>query len=153
VSLEFRIHSLSQASNSSKMGILKHILLPGFGLLHAASAAACWDLKGWASVIGLKGSVSEDDEKSIRQNHTLGVLRGYNLAMMTLCAMGVFKEHAHFRGQIILAEFVLFATATVDAFRLGELNYVVPGGISLVALGGFIVNSMEPGIFTKDKSR
>ena len=133
------------------MGILKHVLLPGFGLLHAAAAVACKDLKGWASVIGLKDSVSEDDEKSIRQNHTLGIVRGFNLAMMTLCALGVFKEHAHFRGQIILAEFILFATAAVDAFRLGELNYVVPGVTSLVALGGLFVSSMEPGIFTKDR--
>lgn len=134
------------------MGLLKHVLLPGFGLIHAASAAACSDLNGWASVIGLKDSVSEDDEKSVRQNHMLGVLRGFNLAMMTLCGMGIFKEHAHFRGQIVLAEFVLFATAAVDAFRLGELNYFVPGVQALVALGGFIVNSMEPGIFTKDKN-
>lgn len=134
------------------MGLLKHVLLPGFGLIHAASAAACYDLKGWASLVGLKDEVTEEDNKSIRQNHMVGVLRGFNLAMLTLCAMGVFKEHAHFRGQIIFAEFVLYATATVDALRLGGLNCIVPATHALVALGGFIVNSMEPGIFTKDKS-
>jgi hypothetical protein len=134
------------------MGLLKHVLLPGFGIIHAASAAACSDLKGWAGLVGLKNDVSDVDEKSVRQNHMVGVLRGFNLAMMTLCALGIFKEHAHFRGQIILAEFVLFATATVDAFRLEGLNYYIPGAHALAALGGFIIHSMEPGIFTNDKA-
>jgi hypothetical protein len=138
-------------STHQVMGLLKHVLLPGFGLIHAASAAACYDLQGWANLVGLKDEVSEEDKTSLRQNHMVGVLRGFNLAMLTLCAMGIFK-HAHFRGQIVFAEFVLYATATVDAFRLGGLNYFVPGAHALVALGGFIVNTMEPGIFTKDKS-
>jgi hypothetical protein len=150
-------HNLSTSFQSRQehikiMGLLKHVLLPGFGLMHAASAAACSDLKGWAKLVGLQDDILEEDEKSVRQNHMLGVVRGFNLAMMTLCALGVFKEHAHFRGQIILAEFVLFATAAVDAFRLGGLNYIVPGASALAALGGFIVHSLEPGIFTKDKS-
>ena len=134
------------------MGLLKHVLLPAFGLIHATSAAACSDLKSWSSIIGLKKDVSEEDEKSVRQNHMLGVIRGFNVAMMALCGMGIFKESAHFRAQIILAEFALFSTVAIDAFRLGGgLNYVVPGVQAVIALGGFIINSMEPGIFTKDK--
>lgn len=134
------------------MGLLKHILLPGFGLMHAASVAACSDLKTWASMIGLDNSVSDEDEKSIRQNHMLGTLRGFNLAMMALCGMGIFKESAHFRAQIVLAEAALFSTVAYDAYRLGGLKFMVPGVQALVALGGFIINSMEPGIFTKDKN-
>lgn len=135
------------------MGLLKHVLLPAFGLIHATSAAACSDLKSWSSIIGLKDKVSDEDETSVRQNHMLGVIRGFNVAMMALCGMGIFKESAHFRAQIILAEFALFSTVAVDAFRLGGgLNYLVPGVQAVVALGGFIINSMEPGIFTKDKN-
>ncbi|CAJ1941117.1 unnamed protein product [Cylindrotheca closterium] len=133
------------------MGLLKHVLLPAFGLMHGASVAACSDLKGWAEMIGKKDDVSEKDENSVRQNHMLGSLRGFNLGMMVLCGMGIFKEHAHFRGQIILTEFVLFTTVAVDAYRLGDLNYMIPGAHALVALGGFIVNHLEPGIFTKPK--
>lgn len=136
------------------MGLLKHLLLPAFGLVHGASAIACRDLGSWAELVGLpKDSVSEEsDEKStIRQNHMLGCLRGFNIAMMTLCGMGVLKESAHFRGQIILAEAALFSVVAVDAFRLGTLNYLIPLGHALVAAAGFVINSMEPGIFTKDK--
>lgn len=133
------------------MGLLKHFLLPAFGLVHGASVVACSDLKGWANMVGKKDDVSKDDEDSVRQNHMLGSLRGFNLSMMILCGLGTFKEHAHFRGQIILAEFVLFSTVAIDAFRLGDLNYMIPGAHALVALGGFIVNHMEPGIFTKAK--
>mmetsp|Transcript_85654 Transcript_85654/g.247297 ORF Transcript_85654/g.247297 Transcript_85654/m.247297 type:complete len:140 (-) Transcript_85654:1529-1948(-) len=136
------------------MGLLKHVLLPAFGLIHATSAAACSDLKSWSSIIGLNkdATVSEEDEKSVRQNHMLGVIRGFNIAMMALCGMGIFKESAHFRAQIILAEFALFSTVAIDAFRLGGgLRYGVPAMHAILALGGFIINSMEPGIFTKDK--
>ena len=133
------------------MGLLKHVLLPAFGLIHATSAAACSDLKSWSSIIGLNKDVSEEDEKSVRQNHMLGVIRGFNVAMMALCGMGIFRESAHFRAQIILAVFALFSTVAIDAFRLGGLNYVVPGVHAVIALGGFIINSMEPGIFTKDE--
>lgn len=134
------------------MGLLKHVLLPAFGLIHATSAAACSDLKSWSSIVGLDKEVSEEDEKSVRQNHMLGMIRGFNVAMMALCGMGIFKESAHFRAQIILAEFALFSTVSIDAFRLGGgLRYSVPGIQAIIALGGFIINSMEPGIFTKDK--
>jgi hypothetical protein len=56
--------------------------------------------------------------------------------MMALCWMGIFKESAHFRAQLILAEAALFSTVAYDAFRLGGLNYMVPGMQALVALGG-----------------
>jgi len=120
--------------------------------MHGASAAACIDLKSWAAFVGLKDSISESDEKSTRQNHMLGVIRGFNVAMMALCGMAVFKESSHFRAQIVLAEFALFSTVAVDAFRLGGVNAMVPAAQALAALGGFIINSMEPGIFTKDKN-
>lgn len=134
------------------MGLLKHVLLPAFGLIHLGSAAVCSDLESFAKMLGLKDSVSKEDETSVRQNHMLGVIRGFNLAMMTLCAVGVWKESAHFRGQIVLSEAILFGAAAIDAIRLGGLNYVIPGFYSLVAAAGFVVNSMEPGIFTKDKN-
>ena len=137
------------------MGLLKHVVLPAFGLMHAASVAACSDLSTWAGMVGLKKdeSVSNDDKKSVRQNHMLGVLRGFNVAMMLLCGMGAAKESSHFRAQIVLAEAAFFAVVTVDAFRLGGgLNYLVPGSQALLATVAYVINSMEPGIFTKDKN-
>ena len=104
-------------------------------------------------MVGLKDSVSADDEKSTRQNHMLGALRGFNLAMAFLCGISVLKESAHFRAQVILAEAIMFGAVTVDALRVGGgLNYLVPALHALVAAAGFVINSMEPGIFTKDKN-
>lgn len=133
------------------MGLLKHVLLPACALMHGASAAACIDLKTWAKNFSPKETVSEEDEKSVLQNQMLGVVRGFNVAMLALCGMAVFKESAHFRAQVILAEFALFSMITVDAYRL-KVNYIIPGVNAILALGGFIINSMEPGIFTKDKN-
>lgn len=135
------------------MGLLKHVLLPAFGLMHVASVAACSDLTTWAGMIGLpKESVSDKDKESVRQNHMLGCLRGFNLAMGVLCTMGIFMESAHFRAQVILTEAVMFSVATIDAMRLGTLNWTVPALHAAVALAGFVVNSLEPGIFTKDRN-
>ena len=133
------------------MGLLKHVVLPAFALIHAGSLVACRDLASWARMVGLKDDVTEADEKSIRQNHMLGCLRGFNFAMLLLCGMGIFTESAHFRKEIAVAEAALFSVVTVDAYRLGGLNYMIPGSQALVAMIGVFINSMEPGIFTKDK--
>ena len=134
------------------MGILKHFVLPAFGLVHVASVVACKDLKTWGGMIGKDDDISEADNNSIRQNHMLGALRGFNVAMLTLCGFGVFAKscHSDTRQAIAMAETAFFTVVTVDAFRLGGLNYFIPAAQSLLALGGTIVSFMEPGIFTKD---
>ena len=134
------------------MGVLKHFVLPAFGLVHAASVLACKDLTTWAGMVGKDDDIAEADNKSVRQNHMLGVLRGFNAAMLTLCGFGVFAKtcHSDTRQAIAMAETVLFAAVTVDAYRLGGLNYFVPAAHSLLALGGTIISYLEPGIFTKD---
>ena len=134
------------------MGVLKHFVLPAFGLVHAASILACRDLKSWGDMIGKGDDITELDNKSIRQNHMLGVLRGFNFAMLTLCGFGVFAKtcHSDTRQAIAMAETALFSVATIDAYRLGGLNYLIPAAQSLLALGGTIISHMEPGIFTKD---
>lgn len=120
------------------MGLLQHVVLPAFGLLHAAGGfMGCKDLTSWAGMVGLPAeSVNEFDERSVRQNHMLGCLRGFNLSLFVLCGVGVFctTSTTEFRKQVVLAEGVLFATAAVDAYRQGTLNYWVPTIQTVVAL-------------------
>lgn len=133
------------------MGILKHAVLPGFALVHAGSIFACKDLKTWAGTVGLpKQEVSVADDISVRQNHMLSYIRGFNVAMMFLCGMGFLRESAHFREEIVIGEALLFSTVAVDAYRQG-VNYFIPGAQAAIAAIGAVINSMEPGIFTKDK--
>lgn len=131
--------------------MLKHFVLPAFGLLHAASLAACKDLKSFGAMIGCEKSVTPIDDESPRQNHMLGALRGFNLAMLTLCGFGVFgkSSSSDTRQAIAVAEFTLFSVVTWDAYKQ-KLNYYIPGAQALLALGGTIISFMEPGIFTKD---
>jgi hypothetical protein len=133
------------------MGVLKHAVLPFFALCHAGSIYACKDLTTWASMFGMSVEKKEDKEDP-NQNHMLGSLRGFHAAMLFLCGMGIFQESAHFRKEIVIAEGFLFSVVTVDAFKLG-LKYVVPGVNALIAATGAAINSMEPGIFTKDKNK
>jgi hypothetical protein len=140
------------------MGILKHIILPSFGIVHAASVYACKDLKTWGLFVGLDSEdVTEDDDQSIRQNHMVGCLRGFNIALLGLCGYGIFAKSASSdcRQAIALAEVALFSVATIDAWKVGggQLNYFIPAAHSLLALGGFLVSYFEPGIFTKDHNQ
>lgn len=134
------------------MGLLKHFVLPAFGLVHLASLTACKDLSTFSKMIGY----DKDDKTSAAtplQNHMLGIVRGFNLAMLTLCGVGIFGGKAvtssDTRQAIAVAEFALFSVVTIDAYQQ-KLNYYVPGVQALLALGGTIVSFMEPGIFTKD---
>jgi hypothetical protein len=134
------------------MGILKHFVLPAFGLAHVASLIACKDLTAFGMMIQAPDPATEKDESSVRQKHMLGCLRGFNLAMLTLCGFGMFSKtsSSDTRQAIAAAETVLFGASAIDAYRLGELNFYVPAVHSLLALAGTIVSYMEPGIFTKD---
>jgi hypothetical protein len=146
------------------MGILKHIILPAFGIVHASSVYACKDLKTWGLFIGLDTQdddvtdMDETDDKSmIRQKHMVGCLRGFNMALLGLCGYGIFAKSASSdcRQAIALAEVALFSVATLDAWSVGggQLNYYIPAAHSLLALGGFLVSYLEPGIFTKDHNQ
>ena len=103
--------------------MLKHFVLPAFGLVHAASLAACKDLKSFGAMIGCE-TVTPVDEKSTRQNHMLGALRGFNLAMLTMCGFGIFgkSSSSDTRQAIAVAEFALFSLVTFDAYKQ-KLNY------------------------------
>ena len=132
------------------MGILKHAILPGFALMHAGCVLACKDLKSWAGTVAADKVISEEDNKSARQNHMLGGLRAFNLAMAFLCTVGFLKESSHFRKEIVIGECIFFSAVTADAYRLG-LKWYIPGLQAALAAIGAAINSMEPGIFTKDK--
>ena len=44
--------------------------------------------------------------------------------------------HSDTRQAIAMAEGAFFSVATIDAYRLGGLNYLIPAAQSLLALGG-----------------
>lgn len=139
------------------MGILKHFVLPGFALVHAASIVACKDLISWAGMVCVNedDKVNESDDISIRQNHMLGCLRGFNVGMLILCGFGTLSNNASsdMRQAVALAETALFSVVAVDAFRGGLKKFWVPVGHAVVTLGGLIVSVLEPGIFTKDHNK
>lgn len=136
------------------MGLLKHILLPLFGAIHVLSVYACLDLNRWGSMVGFP--VTDDaDFGSTRQLHMLGVLRGFNAAMAILCFLSIFghDSSAQARGMVILSELLFYTFVTLDAYQLGMEGYAIPGAHALAALLGVVVHAMEPGLFTKDKTK
>lgn len=145
------------------MGILKHAILPGFALIHAGAFYACKDLETFSKLIGLRtksegdiaASEGKETDAEVAQKHMLGSLRGFHLTMMALCTVGFLKESAHFRKEIVLGECLLCGAISFDAFRLRQhgLRWHIPGLQAVVAAIGAVINSMEPGIFTKDKTK
>lgn len=111
------------------------------------------DLRSWAKSVAMdpETTVSSLDETSSRQLHMVGVIRAFHLMGAFLCGMGVFQETAHFRKEIAIGEALFFAFAAFDAMRNGIKKWYIPGTLSLATAAGAVINSMEPGIFTKDK--
>ena len=131
------------------MGILKHVILPAFGLLNINAALSCRNFSSWAKLL-LQDPETDDDKKSAAVKHTLGSIQGFSLAMAFLCAWGSLKGDAEFRKVVVMAECITCSVSAYDAFGLG-LNYFVPAGFALLGAAGRVVSGMEPGIFTKDK--
>jgi hypothetical protein len=138
------------------MGLLKHALLPFFGVLHLYLAYSCLDLKRWGEeLVGLSQSTSEADMESTRQLHMLGVMRAFNVAMAVLCFLSIVGQDAssHSRGMMILGELIFFSLASLDAYLLGIESFIIAAAFAGVALLGVSVHAMEPGLFTQDKSK
>mmetsp|Transcript_28629 Transcript_28629/g.43998 ORF Transcript_28629/g.43998 Transcript_28629/m.43998 type:complete len:138 (-) Transcript_28629:122-535(-) len=133
------------------MGLLKHVVVPIFLCIHLMSAFNALDPPAFVDMIayGLK----EGETQPERELHLIGIIRGFNIAMAFLLIMGLFQESAHFRTLVIAGDLIIQAVATVDAYNLGNPMWYAPGIIGLVALVGLLSRSMEPGLFTKDKTK
>jgi len=68
--------------------------------------------------------------------------------MLCLCGWSVFAKacHSDTRKVIAMAETVLFTCVTADAMHL-KTNHLINLGLTLLALGGSIIDSLEPGIY------
>ena len=130
---------------------LKKGLLATYTLIHVQSFASCaTGLSTWAEMVGLpKDSCSDSDEKSTRQNHMLGCLKGFNLGMLYLCGMVWYSGDPKARDQIILAEAILFAVTGYDAIQLGITKFLVAYLVPPI-LSGLAV--LGPGMMSKIKS-
>ena len=133
------------------MGILKHIVLPVLAVVHAFQAYKILidgkdslpDFYGWP-----KSSVS----LTVRESHLMGIVLSISATLAINCFASIFLETAHYRGMAVLLEFVYFAIETYDAYTTG-FPYEVKGVFAGIALVGLIFHAMEPGLFTKDKSK
>jgi hypothetical protein len=143
------------------MGALKHVILPTFGILHAYLALhGTRDLATFNAVVGLpanpsSSTISSDDSTTTVTtiNHMLAWLRGFHFSACILCFSCVTCQGQHrFRGQLALAETVVFGAAAFDAYKQQFTNYKVwPMVATAVAGIGAVLNRCEPGIFTKSK--
>ena len=142
---------------SVKMGLLKHALIPMFGVLHIMCIYASMDLTRWTEMTGLASTTEESvpSQENPRQWHMLGHVRGCNAAMLLFCIMGAIGgESSHFRGILIWSEVVCWAAVAWDAYELGlQANFMIACGWVALALLGALVNANEPGIFTVDKKQ
>ena len=136
------------------MGLLKHFLLPAFGLLHLVQVRSCLDLNSWGEMVGHPVTEAVDLE-SARQLHMLGGLKAFNVAMAVLCFLSTVghDSSAQARGMMILAECIFYTIDAIDGYQLGIESYTLAAGLAGIALVGVIVHSQEPGLFTQDKTK
>jgi hypothetical protein len=171
IRLRFTANNLSSSIidthsfNIITMGALKHVILPAFGILHAYMALhGTRDLATFNAMVGLPAPTSStsgttppaDDSTTTMTttiNHLLAWLRGFHFSACILCFSCVTCQGQHrFRGQLALAETVVFGMAAYDAYKQKFNHYKVwPMVATAVAGIGAVLNRCEPGIFTKSK--
>jgi hypothetical protein len=133
------------------MGLLKHIVLPLFVVAH--SVFACTVLSGQKElVLSMAQFPNADAPLSPLESHLIGAMGGVNLALLVNCLAGIFYENSHYRGMVALVELIVFASDWYDAYLTGYPTESLTI-LTILAAAGLLVHIMEPGIFTKDKSK
>ena len=134
------------------MGLLKHVVLPIFALVHTWVAVT--------AIFGNRGSLPAafdwpDADRvgglSLYENHAFGILGGFHGAFAFGAVNGIFQEHGHYRAVFAIMEMIVWINGAVDAASLGfpcVVAYIFAG----LAAVGLVVHMKEPGIFTKDKN-
>ena len=133
------------------MGLLKHIILPLFVVFH--SVAVYFVFSGQKEALpSLVQWPNADAPLSPLESHLLGALGGANLALAFNCLVGIFYENSHYRGMVAFVELIYFAGDWYDAYLTGFPTEALTG-VTILAAASLLVHTMEPGIFTKDKSK
>ena len=137
------------------MGLLKHVILPLFALLHGYVTFRILvqnDIKGSIELFQWPPKAGKDQSLTLWEEHAIRILGGAHLAFFLACAFGVFLEHSHFRAIVALLELVYWVNGAYDATLKGFPCEVAYGLIGLTVVG-LIAHAREPGLFTKDKAK
>ena len=140
------------------MGLLKHFLLPIFSLFHAVVAKICLIDEGLVQMSSrglssLKKRDLNDQPPTELELHFTRTIGGMSLVFVVNNIIAIFHENgSHYRGIAILLEAIYFTITSYSCIK-GKRNDSTHSFIMLgVSVIGLIIHSMEPGIFTKDKS-
>jgi len=137
------------------MGLLKHAILPFFGLTHLFLL----------SVVLIKGPyfaatellhITTAYELSKAEALLIGAFAATHATLGVNCWAAVLLENAHYRRMAIVLELVYLVGDCVNFyFTLGDVTEIPPplGMLAVLAIVGGLVHAMEPGIFTKDKNK
>ena len=137
------------------MGLLKHVILPTYCLLHANLVFMLMirkDIPGTVALFDFPAKEGESQEPTVWEQHLFGILAGEHLAFLSGNLVGIFHEHSHFRAIITAMELIHWAAGGYDASVHG-----VPCGfayaMAAMAAVGLLVHSREPGLLTADNSK
>lgn len=135
------------------MGLLKHAILPIFALFHAFMTFML--LSGSKADIPTLGNwpdAEDHGDLSSWESHMMGTALSAHAAFLFGCLTGVMREDSHFRSILAVMEGIFF---TLEAYDCSLTGFDVPpvATFAVLAWVGAIVNFLEPGIFTKDKTK
>jgi len=151
--MSVRVRDFRKVLITKKMGLLKHVVLPFFSILHAFLAVII--------LLGRKEYLLKDilhypesphENLTQYEEHFLGVIAGCHMAFLFGCLMGIFIEHGHYRATVAAMELIYCGNAGYDAMRLG-CPYELPFALGGLAAVGLVAHAFEPGLFTKDKNK
>jgi hypothetical protein len=137
------------------MGLLKHFAIPCFCFLHAYASYTVLlsgDIKGGIKTFQWPPKAGKDQDLTLWEKHLFGIVGAAHASFLVVCLLGIFHEHSHFRGIVAIMEAVFWGIGGYSSVALGFPCELAFGTCGLAVLG-LIVQSREPGIFTKDKGK
>jgi hypothetical protein len=133
------------------MGLLKHVVLPLFALLHLIGSTFYFAKDRLADIVQDSWPGVKEDRTPI-ELHLLGAVGASHIVMLVGCLVGILVENSHFRGIFTMMLTLFYALDCYDAYSAG-FPYAPLAILTVVGAVGSVIHAGEPGVFTKDKAK
>jgi hypothetical protein len=139
------------------MGLLKHIILPMFVLIHLYAGLLSispvrWHLLSRLSIIDTTTTTTNAYDMVPQEEHLIGMIGAFHLALAVNGLLSIFLENSHYRGMACFVDFIYLVLHAYDAY-LTSYPYKHLATLAAIAGVGLMIHSQEPGVFTADKSK
>uniref|UniRef100_A0A7S2URM8 Uncharacterized protein n=1 Tax=Attheya septentrionalis TaxID=420275 RepID=A0A7S2URM8_9STRA len=125
------------------MGVLKHIILPLYALVHASSILIL-AIKGKQGIVDyVAGMPYAGTDRTLLELHLLGGIAAAHVALLFGDVLGMISKHDHFLTIMTTMDLIYFAGSGMDSYLVGGSDCVPLLLLCVISLFGLLLHALD----------